>query len=221
MKKFYALTIFVLYFSICTIAMEDSSPYCDESVYRWRGASKIAPAIQDQSYIEIKNLAGIPFFARITVGGELEYDEATERWSRTQPGEIQFKDKINNGASIEVVRLKYQPLTLRFSADPEFTESYRAEFLTSEQLAGLRTLTALINDEDYLVFGRTYDFKGACCAICTAHVQENEDVQVLGCGHFFHVNCVEDWLATNFICPQCFKIPEVTKSYKAVDYCEC
>ena len=217
-KKYIGLLLLCI--SPCLNTMEEPSAYCEDLFYSWCGASKTAPSNPDQSYIELKNSTRESFYVRITIGGEFKYKEETGRWSRTQPGEVQFKDILNIGAAVEILRRKYQPLTLRFAEDFEFKKPYRAQLLTSDQLAGLRKLTALLDTENCLVLGYTYDFKGACCSICLNHVQENDSVQVLSCGHFFHIDCVEEWLATNFICPQCSKIPEITKIYRAVDYCE-
>ena len=41
------------------------------------------------------------------------------------------------------------------------------------------------------------------CTICLSEFEEEEDVRRLPCMHLFHVDCVDQWLATNKRCPIC------------------
>ena len=43
------------------------------------------------------------------------------------------------------------------------------------------------------------------CVICTEDINEGEEILVLKCpgNHFFHSNCVKQWLMQNFSCPLC------------------
>ncbi|PSN55498.1 hypothetical protein C0J52_02588 [Blattella germanica] len=41
------------------------------------------------------------------------------------------------------------------------------------------------------------------CTICLSEFEEEEDVRRLPCMHLFHVECVDQWLATNKRCPIC------------------
>ena len=46
------------------------------------------------------------------------------------------------------------------------------------------------------------------CAICRMEFEEAEDeddVMVLPCGHFYHAGCAEQWLGVNRACPVCFR----------------
>lgn len=41
------------------------------------------------------------------------------------------------------------------------------------------------------------------CTICLSEFEDNEDVRRLPCMHLFHIECVDQWLATNKRCPIC------------------
>ena len=41
------------------------------------------------------------------------------------------------------------------------------------------------------------------CAICMNDFDENENVRLLQCGHYFHANCVDQWLERSESCPLC------------------
>ncbi|XP_004496104.1 RING-H2 finger protein ATL70-like [Cicer arietinum] len=45
-----------------------------------------------------------------------------------------------------------------------------------------------------------------CCSICLMDYKESDLLRMLpGCGHFFHVTCVDPWLRMNLTCPVCRK----------------
>lgn len=39
------------------------------------------------------------------------------------------------------------------------------------------------------------------CPICQNPFGLHEPVKTLPCGHFFHPNCIDNWLTTNVSCP--------------------
>ena len=43
------------------------------------------------------------------------------------------------------------------------------------------------------------------CVICTENIEEGDEILILKCpgNHFFHSNCVKQWLMQNFSCPLC------------------
>ncbi|KAI3846885.1 hypothetical protein MKX03_016541 [Papaver bracteatum] len=43
----------------------------------------------------------------------------------------------------------------------------------------------------------------AVCSICLGKYADNEELRVLPCSHFFHVDCVDKWLKMNATCPLC------------------
>uniref|UniRef100_A0A7N0TXS5 RING-type domain-containing protein n=1 Tax=Kalanchoe fedtschenkoi TaxID=63787 RepID=A0A7N0TXS5_KALFE len=53
----------------------------------------------------------------------------------------------------------------------------------------------------------TVEFEGdedrSSCAICLEDFEEGEAVEKSGCGHFFHEECIERWLARATPCPIC------------------
>ena len=48
------------------------------------------------------------------------------------------------------------------------------------------------------------------CSICLGDINLfDKEVSILNCGHFFHANCLNDWLEQQMNCPECRAI--VTK----------
>lgn len=41
------------------------------------------------------------------------------------------------------------------------------------------------------------------CAICLSEFETSENVRILPCAHFFHVQCIDRWLLSNKNCPVC------------------
>lgn len=41
------------------------------------------------------------------------------------------------------------------------------------------------------------------CAICLADFEVGEDIRRLGCSHFFHTSCIDEWLRLCSTCPLC------------------
>ena len=41
------------------------------------------------------------------------------------------------------------------------------------------------------------------CAICLSELEENKRAVVLTCKHTYHVNCIQEWLETQNVCPLC------------------
>jgi E3 ubiquitin-protein ligase BIG BROTHER-like protein len=46
------------------------------------------------------------------------------------------------------------------------------------------------------------------CAVCRVEFEEEDEVKKLPCGHYYHPECVGQWLQQKKICPQCSR--EVT-----------
>jgi hypothetical protein len=49
------------------------------------------------------------------------------------------------------------------------------------------------------------DEENANCSICISDYCENEQLRQLGCGHHFHVQCIDEWLRINAKCPLCIQ----------------
>jgi uncharacterized protein YhhL (DUF1145 family) len=41
------------------------------------------------------------------------------------------------------------------------------------------------------------------CSICLEEVRKRERVRELGCGHVFHIGCIDEWLVRRSHCPNC------------------
>ena len=46
-----------------------------------------------------------------------------------------------------------------------------------------------------------YDTK--LCSICSDDFEDNENLKILQCGHFYHTHCIKEWFKQKFICPLC------------------
>ena len=42
------------------------------------------------------------------------------------------------------------------------------------------------------------------CSVCLCDINLfDKEVSILNCGHFFHANCLNDWLQKQMNCPEC------------------
>ena len=42
------------------------------------------------------------------------------------------------------------------------------------------------------------------CSVCLSDINLfDKEVSILNCGHFFHANCLNDWLEQQMNCPEC------------------
>jgi len=83
----------------------------------------------------------------------------------------------------------------------------RFERVDNEDRARQRAYMAIVEDTlDIQAFSNKLKLEGyneVCCPICYEDYIENESLRVLKCNHYFHINCVNDWLNKNKSCPIC------------------
>ncbi|TKY45563.1 putative RING-H2 finger protein ATL71 [Spatholobus suberectus] len=66
----------------------------------------------------------------------------------------------------------------------------------------VRSYPSLQLSKDKLCSGTSSS--SSSCSICLMDYKECDSLRVLpGCGHFFHVKCVDPWLRINLTCPVC------------------
>ena len=41
------------------------------------------------------------------------------------------------------------------------------------------------------------------CSICYYNIKDEEDIMQLPCKHYFHVDCIKEWLQKERVCPMC------------------
>jgi hypothetical protein len=65
-------------------------------------------------------------------------------------------------------------------------------------------LEKFIKDKDIRINNKQITFNNDYqCPICIMDYEDDEDVRVLGCGHYIHKECVDQWFTLNFTCPIC------------------
>lgn len=55
-----------------------------------------------------------------------------------------------------------------------------------------------------IVFKESFSVKDSLCSVCLGDYQAEDRLQQIpACGHTFHQNCIDHWLATHTTCPLC------------------
>ncbi|XP_057979776.1 RING-H2 finger protein ATL7-like [Malania oleifera] len=55
-----------------------------------------------------------------------------------------------------------------------------------------------------IVFKETFSIRDSQCSICLGDYQGEDRIQQIpACGHTFHMECIDHWLATHTTCPLC------------------
>lgn len=63
-----------------------------------------------------------------------------------------------------------------------------------------KTVVEQIKDMDKNIFS-TDDTPS--CAICLENYKETDNIRRLGCTHFYHLECIDNWLLNSQLCPIC------------------
>ncbi|KAL8482349.1 hypothetical protein ACS0TY_028499 [Phlomoides rotata] len=57
-----------------------------------------------------------------------------------------------------------------------------------------------------IVFNESFSVKDTQCSVCLGDYQAEDRLQQIpGCGHTFHIGCIDLWLTTHTTCPLCRK----------------
>lgn len=57
-----------------------------------------------------------------------------------------------------------------------------------------------------IVFNQSFSVKDTQCSVCLGDYQADDRLQQIpGCGHTFHIDCIDLWLTTHTTCPLCRK----------------
>ncbi|XP_043696786.1 RING-H2 finger protein ATL58-like [Telopea speciosissima] len=55
-----------------------------------------------------------------------------------------------------------------------------------------------------IVFKESFSVKDTLCSVCLGDYQAEDKLQQIpACGHTFHMDCIDHWLATHTTCPLC------------------
>lgn len=61
-----------------------------------------------------------------------------------------------------------------------------------------------ITNETVSIYGKKIILK--CddkCTICLSNYNDNEQIRIIMCGHYYHKQCIDEWFKSEFICPNC------------------
>ncbi|KAL8091307.1 hypothetical protein AgCh_040415 [Apium graveolens] len=111
---------------------------------------------------------------------------------------IYARKKINNRALIQQqLRVQNLPTTTMAPQPPRFA-------------IGLDKLT--IDSYPMTVLGESKRLpkpSDSTCSICLSEYKPNETLRTVPeCNHYFHCNCIDEWLKLNATCPICRNLPE-------------
>ncbi|RVW77594.1 E3 ubiquitin-protein ligase [Vitis vinifera] len=85
----------------------------------------------------------------------------------------------------------------RVSSDAENWTCYANFYSRLHVLYAVGVLAAGTEQE------RAISEEDAVCCICLEKYIDNDELRELPCGHFFHKECVDEWLKINARCPLC------------------
>lgn len=70
--------------------------------------------------------------------------------------------------------------------------------LTFQEITNNTEIVTLSNETD------NNNEEEIMCSICRGNIEQNEPLRKLkNCNHFFHINCIDNWLVNNSSCPIC------------------
>ena len=93
--------------------------------------------------------------------------------------------------------------------------SYDALLNLGERIGDVKSERWAMRAENEIAKLQTFKFKPHMCAgkdpndskskclVCQFAYEKNEDIRVLPCGHYFHMECVDQWLMNKDFCPYC------------------
>ena len=65
-------------------------------------------------------------------------------------------------------------------------------------------LQDIINFTEIITLENNENDEPTMCTICRNNIEPNEPLRKLkNCNHFFHINCIDNWLTNNNTCPIC------------------
>lgn len=97
------------------------------------------------------------------------------------------EENSDGGMEEEESEMTYERLLL-------LDENAVSKGMTQEQIKEFREL----------LYVKSLDGEGSC-VICMSEYQTGEYTRKLSCVHFFHKNCIDQWLGSNYTCPTCKK----------------
>ena len=65
----------------------------------------------------------------------------------------------------------------------------------------IQNMTTIMVDQEMLN-------KTSTCSVCLDSLQIGAEVNLLSCGHFFHIACIRPWLGLHASCPVCREVQE-------------
>uniref|UniRef100_A0A2P2J774 RING-type E3 ubiquitin transferase n=1 Tax=Rhizophora mucronata TaxID=61149 RepID=A0A2P2J774_RHIMU len=91
-------------------------------------------------------------------------------------------------------RVDWDALRMRTSLD-DSNDSLRAELGLEKELREMLPI---------IVYKESFCVRDARCAVCLADYQADDKLQQIPtCGHTYHMDCIDNWLANHTTCPLC------------------
>lgn len=166
--------------------------------------------------IFVKNLTNEDFWVKVKFGGQLKQSAAGHGLVRIpETGEaVLFSGKVPANSEITFNKKRFNNITMRFFKNEtdfnKYENSFKSQLYIPATIAGFRGISLKkINPKNPFTNNNitqtdTYNFIGFICPICTDPIQKSEKVKILyPCGHFFHQNCIEEWINKSHNCPIC------------------
>lgn len=96
-------------------------------------------------------------------------------------------------------------MRLRSNQDPTIEGGPVSSTVVVMEEAVLERFPKVLYSEAKLIRNELGNNNYSTCSVCLGDYRESDEVRILlpGCGHAFHLNCVDSWLRLRPTCPLC------------------
>jgi len=120
---------------------------------------------------------------------------------RNVNGQTQRVHTVLNAAQL---REKLVSILNSPSTDGRASQNLFADFMGSGTTAVVKRGVKDANIyPSYKYTGNTLPEDKKTCAICLADYEADEDIKTIPCMHFYHKECIDEWMSRSCVCPIC------------------